>query len=100
MIFIQQGNYSLLNKNYFLFVRVIIQIICKEDIVLFLQMDDVEIRKRRGCLHFIRFQTTDMGNFLSLAKQKGMAELVTTACATGGGAFKFENDFREVIDSY
>lgn len=61
-------------------------------------MDNVEIRKRRGCLHFIRFQTTDMGNFLSLAKQKGMAELVTTACATGGGAFKFENDFREVIN--
>ncbi|XP_073840813.1 pantothenate kinase 3 fbl isoform X1 [Musca autumnalis] len=61
-----------------------------------LQMDNVEIRKRKGSLHFIRFQTTDMGNFLSLAKQKGMAELVTTVCATGGGAFKFENDFREV----
>lgn len=59
-------------------------------------MDNVEIRKRKGSLHFIRFQTTDMGNFLSLAKQKGMAELVTTVCATGGGAFKFENDFREV----
>ena len=60
------------------------------------QMDNVEIRKRTGSLHFIRFQTTDMGNFLSLAKQKGMAELVTTVCATGGGAYKFENDFREV----
>ena len=59
-------------------------------------MDNVEIRKRTGSLHFIRFQTTDMGNFLSLAKQKGMAELVTTVCATGGGAYKFENDFREV----
>ncbi|KAM7356437.1 pantothenate kinase 3 fbl isoform 2-T2 [Cochliomyia hominivorax] len=61
-----------------------------------LQMDNVEIRKRTGSLHFIRFQTTDMNNFLSLAKQKGMAELVTTVCATGGGAYKFENDFREV----
>ena len=59
-------------------------------------MDNVEIRKRRGSLHFIRFQTTDMSNFLGLAKQKGMAELVTTVCATGGGAFKFENDFRDV----
>lgn len=63
-------------------------------------MDNVEIRKRTGSLHFIRFQTTDMGNFLSLAKQKGMAELVTTVCATGGGAFKFENDFREVCCVY
>lgn len=63
-----------------------------------LQMDNVDIRKRRGSLHFIRFQTADMGNFLSLAKQKGMAELVTTVCATGGGAFKFENDFREQVN--
>ncbi|XP_017081054.1 pantothenate kinase 3 isoform X1 [Drosophila eugracilis] len=63
-----------------------------------LQMDNVEIRKRRGSLHFIRFQTTDMGNFLSLAKQKGMAELVTTVCATGGGAFKFEQDFRDQVN--
>ncbi|KNC28581.1 hypothetical protein FF38_05758 [Lucilia cuprina] len=63
-----------------------------------LQMDNVEIRKRTGSLHFIRFQTTDMGNFLSLAKQKGMAELVTTVCATGGGAYKFENDFREQVN--
>ncbi|KAH8419514.1 hypothetical protein KR222_001819 [Zaprionus bogoriensis] len=63
-----------------------------------LQMDNVEIRKRRGALHFIRFQTTDMGNFLSLAKQKGMAELVTTVCATGGGAFKFEKDFRDQVN--
>lgn len=39
-----------------------------------------------------------MGNFLSLAKQKGMAELVTTVCATGGGAFKFEKDFRDQVN--
>ncbi|ALC43822.1 fbl, partial [Drosophila busckii] len=63
-----------------------------------LQMDNVQIRKRCGSLHFIRFQTTDMGNFLSLAKQKGMAELVTTVCATGGGAFKFEKDFRDQVN--
>ncbi|XP_054731947.1 pantothenate kinase 3 isoform X1 [Anastrepha obliqua] len=63
-----------------------------------LQMDNVEIRKRRGSLHFIRFQTTDMSNFLLLAKQKGMAELVTTVCATGGGAFKFENEFRQQVN--
>lgn len=59
-------------------------------------MDNVEIRKRKGSLHFIRFPTSEMGNFLSLAKSKGMAQLVTTVCATGGGAFKFEKNFREV----
>lgn len=58
-------------------------------------MDDVTIRGRRGSLHFIRFPTSEMGNFISLAKAKGMAELVTTVCATGGGAFKFESKFKE-----
>lgn len=59
-------------------------------------MDDVEINRRRGTLHFIRFPTAEMGNFLALARAKGMANLVTTVCATGGGAYKFEDDFRVV----
>lgn len=59
-------------------------------------MDDVHIRERRGSLHFIRFPTSEMKNFLSLAKSKGMAQLVTTVCATGGGAFKFEQNFKKV----
>lgn len=61
-------------------------------------MDNVEIRGRRGSLHFIRFPTSEMGNFLTLAKAKGMAQLVTTVCATGGGAFKFEKDFKEQVN--
>lgn len=62
-----------------------------------LQMDNVEIRKKKGTIHFIRFPTAEMGSFLQLAKSKGMAKLLTTVCATGGGAFKFEQDFlREV----
>lgn len=60
-------------------------------------MDNVEIRGRKGSLHFIRFPTAEMGNFLALAKSKGMAQLVTTVCATGGGAFKFEENFEKVI---
>lgn len=60
-------------------------------------MDNVCIRGRRGSLHFIRFPTSEMGNFLELAKSKGMANLVTTVCATGGGAFKFEENFKRVI---
>lgn len=63
-----------------------------------LQMDDVEIRGRKGSLHFIRFPTAEMGNFLALAKSKGMAQLVTTVCATGGGAFKFEENFKKEVN--
>lgn len=61
-----------------------------------LQMNNVRIRGRQGTLHFIRFPTSEMGNFLALAKSKGMANLVTTVCATGGGAFKFEDNFKKV----
>jgi len=62
-----------------------------------LQMDDVEIGGRKGSVHFIRFPTSEMPNFLALAKKKGMASLITTVCATGGGAYKFEDNFaREV----
>lgn len=60
-------------------------------------MDDVVIRGITGTLHFIRFPTSEMKNFLALAKDKGMAKLVTTVSATGGGAYKFEEDFRRVI---
>lgn len=56
------------------------------------------IRGRRGTLHFIRFPTSEMGNFLALAKSKGMATLVTTVCATGGGAYKFEQNFRQEVN--
>ncbi|XP_055632008.1 pantothenate kinase 3 isoform X1 [Toxorhynchites rutilus septentrionalis] len=63
-----------------------------------LQMDDVEIRGRRGSLHFIRFPTAEMDKFLALAKRKGMAQLVTTVCATGGGAFKFEENFKREVN--
>ena len=51
---------------------------------------------RQGTLHFIRFPTSEMPQFLELAKSKGMATLASTICATGGGAYKFENDFKEV----
>jgi len=63
-------------------------------------MDNVEVRHRRGTLHFIRFPTSEMGNFLALAKSKGMATLVTTVSATGGGAYKFEDNFRRVCHTH
>ncbi|KAF2902122.1 hypothetical protein ILUMI_04055 [Ignelater luminosus] len=63
-----------------------------------LQMDNVPLRGRRGTLHFIRFPTSEMGNFLVLARSKGIATLVTTVCATGGGAYKFEENFRKEVN--
>ncbi|XP_075221625.1 pantothenate kinase 3 fbl isoform X2 [Lycorma delicatula] len=63
-----------------------------------LQMDNVEVGGRKGTLHFIRFPTSEMGNFLDLAKSKGMATLITTVCATGGGAYKFEESFRREVN--
>lgn len=63
-----------------------------------LQMDNVEIHNKKGTLHFIRFPTAEMGPFLQLAKSKGMAKLLTTVCATGGGAFKFEEEFKREVN--
>ncbi|XP_071443120.1 pantothenate kinase 3 isoform X1 [Hetaerina americana] len=63
-----------------------------------LEMDNVVIRRRTGALHFIRFPTSEMDTFLELAKSKGMANLVTTVCATGGGAYKFEDNFRKEVN--
>lgn len=63
-----------------------------------LQMNNVSIKGRRGNMHFIRFPTCEMNAFLELAKSKGMATMSSTVCATGGGAYKFEEDFRRVRD--
>lgn len=59
-------------------------------------MNNVNINGRMGHVHFIRFPTSEMKNFLTLAKSKGMATLASTVCATGGGAYKFEEDFKQV----
>ncbi|CAH2062417.1 unnamed protein product, partial [Iphiclides podalirius] len=63
-----------------------------------LQMENVTIRGRRGSLHFIRFPTSEVGAFLQLARSKGMADLVNTIYATGGGAYKFEEDFKKEVN--
>ena len=36
--------------------------------------------------------------FIGLAKEKGMADLASTVCATGGGAHKFEPDFKREVN--
>lgn len=60
-------------------------------------MNDITIGGHKGTIHFIRFPTSEMNNFINLAKSKGLATLATTVCATGGGAFKFEEQFLKVL---
>lgn len=61
-----------------------------------LVMKDQLIGGRRGSLHFIRFPTSSMEGFIDLCKAKHFNTLVTEICATGGGAYKFEEDFIKV----
>ncbi|XP_015792590.1 pantothenate kinase 3 isoform X2 [Tetranychus urticae] len=62
-----------------------------------LQME-CSIKNRRGILHFVRFPTSEMPVFISLARSKGIAQLASTVCATGGGAYKFEKQFSEELN--
>ena len=61
-----------------------------------LEMRDQRLGGRLGTIHFIRFPTCKMDGFIGLAKTKNFQSLATSICATGGGAYKFENDFRKV----
>jgi len=63
-----------------------------------LEMSGVHVGGRQGTLHFIRFPTSQMNAFISLSKEKGMADLASTVCATGGGAYKFEPDFKREVN--
>ncbi|KAJ7333512.1 Pantothenate kinase 1 [Desmophyllum pertusum] len=62
-----------------------------------LAMENVVLGEREGHLHFIHFPTDVMENFLLLAKELNASILNNKVCATGGGAFKFEEEFREVL---
>ncbi|TRY77557.1 hypothetical protein DNTS_001968 [Danionella cerebrum] len=59
-----------------------------------LEVRNLTICGRTGNLHFIRFPTIAMHRFIQMGRDKHFSSLHTTLCATGGGAYKFENDFR------
>lgn len=63
-----------------------------------LELQDLTLCGRTGNLHFIRFPTHDLPVFLQMARNKHFSSLHTTLCATGGGAYKFESDFRTMAD--
>ncbi|VDN01530.1 unnamed protein product [Thelazia callipaeda] len=54
-----------------------------------LRLCNVEINGRVGTIHFIRFPTDRMLDFVHLVKIKGFAEMSSTVCATGGGSLKY-----------
>ncbi|KAF6722457.1 Pantothenate kinase 2, mitochondrial [Oryzias melastigma] len=59
-----------------------------------LELQELTLDGRTGNLHFIRFPTHDLPAFLQMGRDKHFSSLHTTLCATGGGAYKFEADFR------
>ncbi|KAM4708723.1 pantothenate kinase 2, mitochondrial-like isoform 2-T3 [Discoglossus pictus] len=61
-----------------------------------LELKDLTLCGRKGNLHFIRFPTQDMSVFIQMARDKQFSSLHTSLCATGGGAYKFEEEFFEV----
>lgn len=61
-----------------------------------LELKNLTMCGRKGNLHFIRFPTCAMHMFIQMGSEKNFSSLHTTLCATGGGAFKFEEDFRMV----
>uniref|UniRef100_UPI003AAFC1C6 pantothenate kinase 1-like n=1 Tax=Centroberyx gerrardi TaxID=166262 RepID=UPI003AAFC1C6 len=63
-----------------------------------LELRKLTICGRTGNLHFIRFPTQDLLAFIQMGRDKNFSSLHTSLCATGGGAYKFEDDFRTIAD--
>ncbi|KAK6110131.1 Fumble family protein [Brugia pahangi] len=57
-----------------------------------LRLCNVGINGRVGTIHFIRFPTDRMLDFVNLVKRKGFAEMSSTVCATGGGSLKYAKE--------
>lgn len=61
-----------------------------------LEMTNLRIQSYKGTLHFIKFATSRMDGFFDMVTKNGLSKFPKVVCATGGGAFKFEKDFKEV----
>uniref|UniRef100_A0AC34QVZ6 Pantothenate kinase 1 n=1 Tax=Panagrolaimus sp. JU765 TaxID=591449 RepID=A0AC34QVZ6_9BILA len=62
-----------------------------------LQLNNVKINGRTGTLHFIRFPSDRMVQFIQLVKSKGFAQMSSTVCATGGGAIKYAKEAEKAL---
>ena len=63
-----------------------------------LELKNIQLGGRKGNLHFIRFPTSKMTNFIGLCVMRNLHMLTFKIFATGGGAYKFEKDIVEVIE--
>lgn len=63
-----------------------------------LEMPNCVINNREGTLHFIRFSSSQMTEFIKMAKNKGLTDLIDNVCATGGGAYKFEEAIKQELN--
>ncbi|CAF3893325.1 unnamed protein product [Rotaria magnacalcarata] len=62
-----------------------------------LELTNIQLGGRRGNLHFIRFPTSRMPNFIDLCSMRNLHTLTFEIYATGGGAYKFEKDIVEKL---
>ena len=64
-----------------------------------LEMPNHGLGGQLGTLHFIKFETVRMEGFMKMVTENGLGRFSKVVCATGGGAFKFEKDFRQVREA-
>ena len=55
------------------------------------ELKSIKVGDRFGNLHFIRFPSHHMENFINMCVDKKMSLLTFEVFATGGGAYKFES---------
>lgn len=65
-----------------------------------LELEDQQLGSHIGTVHFIKFATRRMNGFFDMVTKNGLSKFSKVVCATGGGAFKFEEDFKEVYYLY
>lgn len=62
-----------------------------------LEMRNQKFHGQIGTLHFIHFLANRMDECFEFAKTFRLPDLSDVVCATGGGAYKYENSCKEVI---
>ena len=61
-----------------------------------LELKDQRLGPMTGTLHFIKFATARMEGFMRMVNDNGLTDFSKAVCATGGGAYKYEKEFKEV----
>ncbi|EDV20060.1 uncharacterized protein TRIADDRAFT_61521 [Trichoplax adhaerens] len=62
-----------------------------------LEMHDQQFHGQSGTLHFIHFLTSRMDECFEFAKTFRLPDLSDVVCATGGGAYKYEGNCKEIL---